>query len=241
MRFQLRYAFALPFALLSGCFGMCGPGGPSPDASCVDDSAPSGGGPAIVLGSSEEGDFEQLSGEPSLSLDYGSQGGQHFYYSIKAFGADTDAMVFVTFFRDGLDPIDGGGGAGGGGFGDGAGGAGGVVGEGGGSGGGIDGVGGGAASSTSSGSSGGGGESAEGARPSDLVFFSEYFEVGDCEGEWFQLDNLYLQVPSAVETMGLLRAQLGRCSPSGCPYDASGNYVPEEVLATAEARVRYAP
>jgi hypothetical protein len=76
-------------------------------------------------------------------------------------------------------------------------------------------------------------------RPSDLVFFSEYFESGDCEGEWFQIDNLYLQVPDQRDTTGLLRAQLGRCSPSGCPYDASGNYVPEEVLATAEVRVRY--
>jgi hypothetical protein len=236
MRSRLRYAFALPFALLSGCFGMCGPGGPSPEASCVDDPAPSGDRPTIVLGSSQDGDFERLSDGQSLPLDYGDQGGQHFYYSVKAYGAGTEAMVFVTFFRDGLDPIDGAGGAGGE---SGAGGAGGLGGGGSDGVGGSGGSGGGSSSTTSSSSSGGFEE--ESFRPSDLVFFSEYFESGDCEGEWFQIDNLYLQVPDQRDTTGLLRAQLGRCSPSGCPYDTSGNYVPEEVLATAEVRLRYVP
>lgn len=220
MRHSLRFALALPFVLLSGCFGMCGPSGPSPEASCVDDPAPSGGRPAIVLGSTSDGDFERLSAGQTLPLDYGDQGGQHFYYSIKAYGAGTDALVFVTFFRDGIDPIDGEGGAGG------AGGEGGA---------------GGSSTTTTSSSSSGGFEEDEIIAPNDLVFFSEYFESGDCEGEWFEIDDLYVQVPDAEDTTGLLRAQLGRCDPSGCPYDASGNYVPEEVLATAEVRVRYAP
>lgn len=226
MRSKLRFAYALPFALLSGCFGMCGPSGPDPEASCVDDPPPSGGQPALVLGSASDGDFEPLSDGQTLALDYGSQGGQHFYYSIKAFGADTDALVFVTFFRDGIDPIVGEGGAGG------DGGAGGSGGEGGA---------GGSSTTTTSSSSSGGFEEDEIIAPNDLVFFSEYFESGDCEGEWFEIDNLYVQVPDAEETAGLLRAQLGRCDPSGCPYDASGNYLPEEVLATAEVRVRYVP
>jgi len=221
MRHSLRFALALPFALLSGCFGMCGPSGPSPEASCVDDPAPSGGRPTIVLGSTTDGDFERLSAGQTLPLDYGDQGGQHFYYSIKAYGADADALVFVSFFRDGIDPVDGEGGAGGAG--------------------GEGGAGGGAASTTSSSSSGGFEEEEGDFRPTDLVFFSEYFESGDCEGEWFQIDDLFLQVPRAQDTAGLLRVQLGRCGASGCPYDASGNYVPEEVLATAEVRLRYVP
>jgi hypothetical protein len=237
---SLRAAALLSFVALSGCFGMCGPSLPSPEASCIDDPAPAGGA-ALELGASFDGDFAPLRDDASLSLDYGDQGGQHFYYAIRAFGMNADAIVLVRFFRDGVDDPDGGAGGAGSatsGGGEGGAGTGGVAtGGGGGAGGEIG-------STTSSSSSGGpDGEGGYGAsfQPSEVIFLSDHFDSGDCEGEWFEVLGLYVQVPAAERTSGLLRAQIGTCPTNGCPFDASGEYVLEEVLATDEVRITYVP
>lgn len=86
---------------LSGCFGSCGPSPEgrdlSEDVSCTDDAAPAA--PTIVLGTAEDGEFVALGGE-ELALDYGAQGGQHFYFSGRFFGAGPTDFVLVRFTGD---------------------------------------------------------------------------------------------------------------------------------------------
>lgn len=87
---------------LSGCFGSCGPSPEgrdlSEDVSCTDDAAPAA--PTIVLGTAEDGEFVALEGGEELALDYGAQGGQHFYFSGRFFGAGPTDFVLVRFTGD---------------------------------------------------------------------------------------------------------------------------------------------
>ena len=105
---------------LPGCFVDCGPGEPpEPEKTCVDDEPAPAEGTSVVIGSAEDGaDFAKLSDGAELTLDYGSQGGQHFYYSVRLFGATSDQTLIVTFTaKSSVAPADGGGGSGAGGAG----------------------------------------------------------------------------------------------------------------------------
>lgn len=88
---------------LSGCFGGCGPSTPEgrdleAGFACLDEAAPAG--PTVILGTAEEGAFEPLTGGEDLVLDYGPQGGQHFYFSGRFFGAGPSDFVVARFEGD---------------------------------------------------------------------------------------------------------------------------------------------
>lgn len=103
------------FFSLGGCFFDCGPGIPEPETSCVDDEPAPADSPALVIGSAEgDGDFSKLDSGATLQLDYGSQGGQHFYYSLRLFGATPSQTLVVTFTPSDFEPTGQGGAAGGG-------------------------------------------------------------------------------------------------------------------------------
>lgn len=72
--------------VLSGCFGSCGGDQEFyPEEGCVDLE------PAddikLVVGRHEGETFRELRGGETLQMDYGLQGGQHVYYSVRVFGA----------------------------------------------------------------------------------------------------------------------------------------------------------
>lgn len=106
--------------LLGGCFGACSPSIPDPEAECQDLPAPSEQG-RVVLGTAEDSEFEELSDGTTLKLDYGPQGGHHFYYSVRLYKPTSSMTLVVRFTPDDYEP-EGEGGAGGAGGGDGAGG-----------------------------------------------------------------------------------------------------------------------
>jgi hypothetical protein len=74
-------------ACLAGC-----PRSQEYEQSCSDDDPPEGD---AVLELLSEGD--SLEDGSELSLDYGSQGGQHFYFTVRAFGVGTDELVLARF------------------------------------------------------------------------------------------------------------------------------------------------
>src|SRR5687768_9318901 len=95
------WVLAFACAPFAGCFcdgGACpeeGCGDLDPEAGCSDEDLPSGGGPTLVLGTLVDGEFRTLDNGQRLQLDYGPQGGQHFYYSIRAFELDADWLLLA--------------------------------------------------------------------------------------------------------------------------------------------------
>lgn len=170
---------------LTGCLFDCGPSTPEPETSCVEDEPAPADSHAVVIGSAEgDSDFAKLSDGAELQLDYGSQGGQHFYYSLRLFGATAAQTLVVTFTPSDFQQDGQGGGSA-----SGAGGAGG---------------GGGAGGSES--------ECCESSLPSDVVALSEY-AAENCESGWLEIDNLLLQVYNGSPS-GTLRVELGSCDGS---------------------------
>lgn len=97
MRCAPRFAWLL--LPLGGCFSDCGGGDPpDPELNCVDDQAAPSQSHAVVLGSAEDGEpFAPLAAGAKLQLDYGPQGGQHFYYSVRLYGASRAHTLVVSF------------------------------------------------------------------------------------------------------------------------------------------------
>ena len=79
---------------LTGClFGGCPDTPDEPEQSCVDDGAPSSAALELL-----DEDGEALDDGTSFTLEYGPQGGQHFYVSLRVFGGDLeDAFILSTF------------------------------------------------------------------------------------------------------------------------------------------------
>ncbi len=71
-----------------GCGGSCSPQEQlfEPEAGCAAD-APTSAGVSIVLGTDEGQGFRELTDGATLQMDYGPQGGQHVYYSVRVAGA----------------------------------------------------------------------------------------------------------------------------------------------------------
>lgn len=101
------WIFAAFTPLLSGCFGGCSPSIPEPEAECQDLPPPSEDG-RVVLGTAEDADFQELSDGAKLKLDYGPQGGHHFYYSVRLFKPTSAMTLVVRFTPDDYEPGDGG-------------------------------------------------------------------------------------------------------------------------------------
>lgn len=202
------------FFSLTGCFFDCGPGIPEPETSCVDDEPPPADSPAIVIGSAEgDSDFAKLSDGAELKLDYGDQGGQHFYYSLRLHGATAAQTLVVTFTpSDFVGPGEGG--AATGGAGSGGGGAGG------------------------NGEGGGFEDESPATLPSDTILLSQYLEE-DCESGWVEIDNLLLQVYDGSPS-GKFRVELGSCDGS-CTVSEAGVYVLSKVDAAVEIELTYNP
>jgi hypothetical protein len=84
---MLRSCLVLSLSIaLSGCFGSCnGDQEFYPEAGCADlDPAAD---ITLVVGRHEGETFEELESGATLQMDYGLQGGQHVYYSVRVFGA----------------------------------------------------------------------------------------------------------------------------------------------------------
>lgn len=205
---------------LGGCFGSCSSGPPDPEADCVDLAAPSES-PAIVIGSTEEGDFAELREGATLTLDYGPQGGQHFYYALRLHGATESHTVNVSFIPDGSEPFGGGsadGGAGAGGS---------ALGGQGGAGGGDQGGRGGA----------GAGDCCYAEGGNELLFLSEYGADFSCESGWIEVRDLFLQVNGGSPS-GVLRVEVGTCA-QGCAPNEQGFYELSTVVAAREIALSY--
>jgi hypothetical protein len=94
---------AMPLFLLSlatlptGCFGACR-SFEEPrfyeESDCVEGEAPDE--PALVVGTTEGEAFTEMSDGEALLIDYGPQGGQHFYVSARVAGAQADDFVELT-------------------------------------------------------------------------------------------------------------------------------------------------
>lgn len=85
-------------------FGACGPGGqcdscssPSTELACVSDPAPVATAPQIVLGRLEGTTFVPLGGGDRRQLDYGDQGGQHFYVTARWYAPPQGGMILLRY------------------------------------------------------------------------------------------------------------------------------------------------
>ncbi len=246
-----RLAFTSLF-VLGGCFGSCGPGGglrESTKASCASEAAPAGGF-GIELGDDEAGKaFESLAGK-TLHLDYGSQGGMHFYFSLRIYGFQKDSLVFVRFLpkassaatsaattTSGTGASSAGGGGAGGAGGAGGGGAGGA-GTGGAGGAGTGGAGGGASGPIAC----KGYDDAPDCFESGTLFLSEELKLPTCgSGEWLEIHNEIFQMSHSGPREGTLVAELGTCPAEGCPVGPGGDHELAVVQAHAEVDLRYVP
>lgn len=85
---------ALFLVPVPGCFGACSPSIPDAEIECDEDTAAPAGAEVVLL--DEEG--EVLADGTELELDYGPQGGQHFYVSLRAFpSGDPDEFLVASF------------------------------------------------------------------------------------------------------------------------------------------------
>lgn len=74
-------------------------------ASCVDDEPAPADSPTLVIGSAEgDSDFSKLADGATPQLDYRSQGGEHFYDSLRLFGATPSQTLVVTFAPSDFEP-----------------------------------------------------------------------------------------------------------------------------------------
>lgn len=78
-------------ALVAGACVGCSPNDPDPPPEpvestvCLSEAAPTGGRPTVILGRDSSAGFVPLQPGAALQLNYGPQGGQHVYVSIKLF------------------------------------------------------------------------------------------------------------------------------------------------------------
>jgi hypothetical protein len=88
----------LSLALLpTGCFGTCGPFEEPrfyEETGCVDEEAPEE--PTLLVGTTEGQAFTEMTDGEALLIDYGPQGGQHFYVSARVAGALPEDLVVLT-------------------------------------------------------------------------------------------------------------------------------------------------
>ena len=100
-----RRLLSIALALLPGCFGTCGPSDQEfyPEAGCVSQAPASA--PEIQFGTAEGEAFTPLKSGASLQMDYGPQGGQHVYVSLRIFGAVEGDMVFLSLSSGGIGSI----------------------------------------------------------------------------------------------------------------------------------------
>lgn len=83
--------------LPTGCFGSCQPFEEPrfyEESECVAADAPSE--PTILVGTTEGAAFTEMSDGEQLLIDYGPQGGQHFYVSARIAGAQEDDRLELT-------------------------------------------------------------------------------------------------------------------------------------------------
>lgn len=88
--------------LLPGCFGVCGPGDQEfyAEAGCVAQAAPDS--PEIQFGTAEGEPFSPLKSGSLLEMDYGPQGGQHVYVSLRIFGAVEGDRLLLSLGSGGI-------------------------------------------------------------------------------------------------------------------------------------------
>jgi len=90
---------------LSGCPNPscdgCSDDGPSqqPETSvaCVDATAPTGTEPVIVFGEGSGASFEALADGASRQINYGDQGGQHFFVTVRWYAPPTDGVLLLSY------------------------------------------------------------------------------------------------------------------------------------------------
>ncbi len=230
----------LSLPVFSGCFGSCSdPLRESTELSCVEAKAPSDSH-ELRIGSDEASKaFAPIDGA-TLHLDYGSQGGMHFYYSLRIYGATKGSLVRSRFYPDvpeSTSTSSVGSGSTGAQTTSASGGAGGSV----------------ATSSGASTSSGGGAGGAASSGPKhcqgeqdapdcyegEFIFLYDQLKVPRCAaGEWLELKNAILQVSEPGPVTGTLVVELGTCPPQGCQSDGNGDYL-LDVQASARAKMGY--
>jgi hypothetical protein len=107
MRALLAVAFLLAVAplTLGGC-PQCQDGcsdstdsGPTPTTSvtCVEAAAPGATDPAIVFGEGSGDSFAAFTGTPDRQIDYGDQGGQHFYVTARWYAPPADGVLVLSY------------------------------------------------------------------------------------------------------------------------------------------------
>ena len=237
---------ALTLLGFSGCFGSCNPGGlrESTKLACVEAPPPSGVY-GVQIGSSEGGkDFASLAGA-KLNLDYGPQGGMHFFYSLRIFGAHKGSLLRANFYPKGSSANTSTGAAVSGSVtssAQGTGGGGGAFGAGGAGGGSASGTGG-AGGEVAGGPEPclGGGDAADCYETSFLFLDGSEYAVPSCSaGAWLELRNKTFIVNRDGPIDGTLVVELGTCAAQGCKTDANGNYR-LDVQATAQVDMGYVP
>lgn len=87
----------LPVAALVGCFP---PSGPEESTSCTDEGPAFDGKTALIVGTSEQGDFVALKDGSALAIDVGAQGLQHVYYSARVHTGGRELVLAAKFTRD---------------------------------------------------------------------------------------------------------------------------------------------
>jgi hypothetical protein len=98
-----RLAAALTLGLCVGC-GPSDPEDPEPAQGtvCLNEAPPSSGRPTAILGHDSGSGFRAFQPDASLNLNYGPQGGQHVYVSLKLFApAATRWEISFDFVADG--------------------------------------------------------------------------------------------------------------------------------------------
>ncbi len=250
----MRRPFAcliLSLPVFGGCFGSCsGPLRESTELACVTAKAPAGSHD-LRIGSDEAGKaFAPIDGA-TLHLDYGSQGGMHFYYSLRIYGATKESLIRARFYPDvPVSPSTSSVGSGS----TGAqttstsGGAGGSVATSSASSGATS-----SGATTSSGGGGAGGAASTGPKhcqgehdapdcyEGEFIFLYDQLKVPTCAaGEWLELKNKILQVYEAGPVTGTLVIEIGTCPTQGCQSDGNGDYL-LDVQASAQVKMGYVP
>ncbi len=70
---------------------------PTTSVTCVDAPAPGATEPAIVFGEGSASSFTAFTGTPARQLDYGDQGGQHFYVTARWYAPPPDGVIVLSY------------------------------------------------------------------------------------------------------------------------------------------------
>ncbi|HTJ82287.1 MAG TPA: hypothetical protein VL400_11250 [Polyangiaceae bacterium] len=87
-----------PNPFCEGCSSNDGPSSPpETNVACVEAPAPAGAEPAIVFGDGSGSSFVAETGTAARQINYGDQGGQHFFVTVRWYAPPADGVLLLSY------------------------------------------------------------------------------------------------------------------------------------------------